>query len=102
MNAADTAAALAARAEAVCRKYLANGCKQGRYWTAGDVRGAKGRSLFVRLAPPGIPGKWFESNRSRSMTIPPRTTTGNRLRCTRTCHRYHGYRPLLYRPSRSN
>ena len=61
MNAADTAAALAARAEAVCRKYLANGCKQGRYWTAGDVRGAKGRSLFVRLAPPGIPGKWTDA-----------------------------------------
>ena len=61
MNAADTAAALAARAEALCRKYLANGCKQGRYWTAGDVRGAKGRSLFVRLAPPGIPGKWTDA-----------------------------------------
>ena len=61
MNAADTAAALAARAEEACRRYLTQGRKQGRYWTAGDVRGAKGRSLFVRLAPPGIPGKWTDA-----------------------------------------
>ena len=60
MNAADTAAALAERAEAACARYLPNGRKQGRYWTAGDVRGAKGRSLFVRLAPPGTPGKWTD------------------------------------------
>ena len=61
MNAADTAAALAARAEDVCRAYLPNGRKQGRYWTAGDVRGAPGRSLFVRLAPPGAVGKFTDS-----------------------------------------
>ena len=60
MNAADTAARLAAQAEAVCRKYLPNGRKQGRYWCAGDARGAPGRSLFVRLAPPGTPGKWTD------------------------------------------
>ncbi|WP_428097941.1 DUF7146 domain-containing protein [Candidatus Rariloculus sp.] len=60
MNAADTAARLAERAEAVCRKYLPNGRKQGRYWCAGNARGAPGRSLFVRLAPPGTPGKWTD------------------------------------------
>ena len=61
MNATHTAAALAARAEQVCRRYLPNGRKRGRYWTAGDARGAKGRSLFVRLAPPGAPGKWTDA-----------------------------------------
>ncbi len=61
MNATDVAAALARRAEQVCRRYLSNGRRQGRYWTAGDARGAKGRSLFVRLAPPGAPGKWTDA-----------------------------------------
>ena len=60
MNAADTAAALAARAEDCCRKYLPHGRRVGRYWCAGDVRGAKGRSLFVRLEPPGPVGKWSD------------------------------------------
>ena len=60
MNATEIAAALSTRAEDVCRRYLPGGSKQGRYWTAGDTSGAKGRSLFVRLAPPGIPGKWTE------------------------------------------
>ena len=59
--AADTAAALGARAEEVCRRYLPHGRRQGRYWTAGDIRGARGRSLFVRLAPPGVPGKWTDA-----------------------------------------
>ena len=56
MNATEIAAvdALSTRAEDVCRRYLPRGRKQGRYWT-GDTSGAKGRSLFVRLAPPGIP-----------------------------------------------
>ncbi len=62
MNAADTAAALAARAEAVCRRYLPYGNRSGRYWCAGDVRGATGRSLFVRLSPPGTPGRWQDAN----------------------------------------
>jgi len=61
LNAADTAAALATHAEAVCRKYLPNGRRQGRYWCAGDVRGAAGRSLFVRLEPPGPVGKWQDA-----------------------------------------
>ena len=61
MNASDTAAALAAHAEHVCRKYLPHGRRRGRYWCAGDVRGAPGRSLFVRLAPPGPVGKWQDA-----------------------------------------
>ena len=61
-RAAAVAAALGARAEEVCRRYLPQGRKQGRYWTAGDIRGARGRSLFVRLAPPGVPGKWTDAS----------------------------------------
>ena len=61
MNASTVSALLAQRAEAVCRQYLPNGKKQGRYWCAGDARGAKGRSLFVRLSPPGTPGKWTDA-----------------------------------------
>ena len=60
MNAARAAAALAGRAEEVCRRYLPHGRKSGRYWVAGDLRGARGRSLFVRLAPPGMPGRWAD------------------------------------------
>ena len=62
MSAASAlAAALGDRAEEVCRRYLPQGRRHGRYWTAGDIRGAKGRSLFVRLAPPGVPGKWTDA-----------------------------------------
>ena len=61
MNAASIAAALSERAEAVCRQYLPHGRRQGRYWVAGDLDGARGRSLYVRLAGPGIPGKWTDA-----------------------------------------
>ena len=60
-DAATLAGALGERAEAVCRRYLPAGRRQGRYWVAGDVHGAKGRSLFVRLRPPGVPGKWTDA-----------------------------------------
>ena len=59
--AAGIAAALAARAEEVCRQYLPHGRKQGRYWIAGDIDGARGRSLFVRLSGSGTPGKWTDA-----------------------------------------
>ena len=59
--AAIIAAALAARAEAVCRRYLPYGRRQGRYWICGDLDGARGRSLFVRLSGPGTPGKWTDA-----------------------------------------
>ena len=61
MNAAAIAAALGARAESVCRRYLPHGRKQGRYWVAGDLDGARGRSLYVRLHGPGTPGKWTDA-----------------------------------------
>src|ERR1700728_4158304 len=56
-QAADLARALACRAEAVCRHYLPNGRRNGRYWLTGDVHDTPGRSLYVRLAgPPSGPG----------------------------------------------
>ena len=61
MNAAAVAAALAERTEAVCRRYLPHGRRHGRYWVAGDLDGARGRSLYVRLAGPGKPGKWTDA-----------------------------------------
>ena len=61
MNAAAVAAALAERAEEVCRRYLPYGRRRGRYWVAGDLDGGRGRSLFVRLAPPGAPGKFADA-----------------------------------------
>jgi hypothetical protein len=61
-DAADLAQRLARNAEAVCRHYLANGRRQGRYWVVGDVRNAPGRSMFVRLSGPddgpGAAGHW--------------------------------------------
>ena len=59
--AAAIAAALAARAEEVCRHYLPNGRRLGRYWICGDLDGARGRSLFVRLSGSGKPGKWTDA-----------------------------------------
>ena len=59
--AAGIAAALGMQAEAVCRRYLPHGRRQGRYWVAGDLDGARGRSLFVRLSGPGVPGKWTDA-----------------------------------------
>ena len=61
VNATALAAALAERAEAVCRRYLPHGRRQGRYWVAGDLDGARGRSLYVRLRAPGTPGKWTDA-----------------------------------------
>lgn len=56
---------LAANAEDVCRRYLSNGRRSGRYWLVGDVRNSKGRSLYVRLdgplSGPGAAGKWTDA-----------------------------------------
>jgi hypothetical protein len=59
----DIAERLAANAEAVCRHYLPNGRRQGRYWHVGDVHGAPGRSLYVRLnsSGAGAAGKWTDA-----------------------------------------
>jgi Toprim domain len=51
---------LASNAEAVCRTYLPNGRRQGRYWTCGDAQGRSGRSLFVKLFGEGS-GKWTDA-----------------------------------------
>ena len=48
----DLARRLAENAEAVCRHYLSNGRRQGRYWLVGDVHNTPGRSLYVRLRGP--------------------------------------------------
>lgn len=63
--ATDLARRLAAQAEAVCRRYLSNGHREGRYWLVGDVRNTPGRSMFVRLkggdAGKGAAGKWTDA-----------------------------------------
>jgi Toprim domain len=63
--AADLAHRLAREAEAVCRHYLSNGRRQGRYWIVGDVLNTPGRSLYVRLHGPqfgpGAAGKWTDA-----------------------------------------
>ena len=61
MAAGAFAAALGERAEEVCERYLPLGRRSGRYWTVGDLDGSKGRSMWVRLEPPGIPGKWVDA-----------------------------------------
>src|SRR5215475_205726 len=64
-HAADLARRLARNAEAVCRHYLSNGHREGRYWLVGDVANTRGRSLFVRLRGPdsgkGAAGKWTDA-----------------------------------------
>jgi hypothetical protein len=61
----DLARRLGQRAEAVCRHYLSNGRRSGRYWLVGDVGNAPGRSLFVRLVGPeagrGAAGRWRDA-----------------------------------------
>ena len=37
-HAAELAHSLARNAEAVCRHYLSNGHREGRYWLVGDAR----------------------------------------------------------------
>jgi len=62
-DASELARRLAREAEAVCRHYLSNGKREGRYWLVGDVHNTSGRSLFVRLqeSPKGPAGKWTDA-----------------------------------------
>jgi Toprim domain len=64
-QAPELARRFAREAEAVCRRYLSNGRRQGRYWVVGDVANTPGRSLFVRLTGPdsgkGAAGKWTDA-----------------------------------------
>ena len=46
---AEITSALGANADSFCRAYLPNGRRSGRYWTVGDVTGAAGKSLAIRL-----------------------------------------------------
>ena len=72
IDASDLAHRLGRQAEAVCRHYLSNGRRQGGYWQVGDVRNAKGRSMFVRLrdTPKGPAGKWNDYVAPRVMLRP--------------------------------
>ena len=64
-NASDLAQRLGRQAEAVCRHYLSNGRREGRYWLVGDARNTPGRSMFVRLkgaeVGKGAAGKWTDA-----------------------------------------
>jgi hypothetical protein len=63
-DASDLANRLAEHCEAVCRFYLSNGRREGRYWLVGDTENSPGRSLYVRLAsndPLKPAGKWTDA-----------------------------------------
>jgi hypothetical protein len=64
-QARELALRLAREAEAVCRNYLSNGRRAGRYWLVGDVKNTPGRSMFVRLegskSGKGAAGKWTDA-----------------------------------------
>ncbi|MBR0799407.1 toprim domain-containing protein [Bradyrhizobium jicamae] len=62
-DASELARRLAQEAEAVCRHFLSNGERHGRYWVVGDSRNTPGRSLFVRLndLPLRPAGKWTDA-----------------------------------------
>ncbi|MGR4890673.1 toprim domain-containing protein [Sphingopyxis sp. LARHCG72] len=62
---ADIVTRLADNAEAVCRRYLPAGRREGRYWLVGDIHGTPGRSLYVLLSGEGgargRAGKWTDA-----------------------------------------
>jgi len=64
-KASDLARHLARNVETVCRHYLSNGRREGRYWLVGDAANSPGRSLYVRLRGPesgkGAAGKWTDA-----------------------------------------
>ncbi|MCL4765437.1 MAG: toprim domain-containing protein [Hyphomicrobiaceae bacterium] len=64
-DASQLAHRLAREAEAVCRQYLSNGRRAGRYWIVGDVHNTRGRSMYVQLSGPergpGAAGKWTDA-----------------------------------------
>ena len=64
-DASDLAQRLGRNAEAVCREYLSNGRREGRYWLVGDVRNTPGRSMYVRLSGAdsgkAAAGKWTDA-----------------------------------------
>lgn len=62
-DASDLASRLGRQAEAVCKRYLGAGRRQGIYWQVGDVRNTPGKSIFVRLKDitKGPAGKWTDA-----------------------------------------
>src|SRR5690606_1849925 len=64
-DASELAQRLGRQAEAVCKHYLSNGHREGRYWLVGNVQNTPGRSMFVRLIGPesgkGAAGKWTDA-----------------------------------------
>ncbi|WP_374252970.1 toprim domain-containing protein [Xanthobacter sp.] len=62
-DASDLASRLGRQAEAVCKRYLGAGRRQGNYWQVGDVRNTPGQSMFVRLkdSAKGPAGKWTDA-----------------------------------------
>ena len=62
-TASDLAGRLADSAEAVCRHYLSNGRREGRWWTVGDIYNTPGRSMMIRLkgTDRGRAGKWTDA-----------------------------------------
>ncbi len=87
--AADLAQRLARDAEAVCRHYLPNGRRAGRYWLVGDVAGTPGRSLYVRLSGPaagagaGSAGKWTDAHTGEHGDLLDLIAANRRLTCLR-------------------
>lgn len=63
-TASELSIRLARRAEDVCRHYLSNGRKSGRYWLIGDECNTPGQSMHVRLygfeSGPRAAGKWTD------------------------------------------
>src|SRR5690606_31480973 len=64
-DASELARRLARDAEAVCRQYLSNGRRPGRYWMVGDVRNTPARPMCVRGSGPGsgpgAAGHWTDA-----------------------------------------
>lgn len=62
-RAAELSEQLAQNVQAVCRHYLPAGRREGHYWSVGDVTGAPGRSLYVRLfeTERGAIGNWVDA-----------------------------------------
>ena len=64
-DASELAHRLGREAEAVCKHYLSNGHRAGRYWVVGNAQNSPGRSMFVRLTGPesgkGAAGKYTDA-----------------------------------------
>ena len=120
-DAAELAHRLAREAEAVCRHYLSNGRREGRYWLVGDVHNTPGRSMFVRLqeSTKGPAGKWTDAatgehgdlldviRESRGLARLPRGRRGGKTLSEAASHRtgtrpkaafVHQHRPDRKRP----